>query len=558
MRGGEKMTLAREIYQAFEDVVGKRNISEDLGILESYRCIAAQSSAHYGPFDHKTPLPKAVILPGSTEEVQNIVRLCNKYKIEFKASTTFWSAMGYIGSDYAIQLDMRRMRNIEIDEKNMIAIVEPYAISAVVQAEAMKVGLSCNIPGVGCSSSVVASTAGWVGFGPTSIFMGCASENMLGAEWIIPNGEVLRTGSVGAGAGWFCGEGPGPSTRAILRGFQGTTGTMGVCTKVAIRLHPWPGPTHIPSVGTVPAYRAVLPDNFKTYTLCFPSWEAWTKSVQLFHENDILYLGHRQFNMFGRDIKAAMIRILNDPDMQLCDFNELLQDEELKKQNEDMKLDYQIVIAGMTERDMEYKEKAVDEILAQSGGWKSEMMMEKDIADWTLLYMLRLGHKNLNYTLCGAYEGNFGMSGNMHVSAPLMEEASALKREWEQKSTAIAATGGDSDMGSIAIIGGGGTMGWEFFINFDAYDKESIKGTCEFIDDTQKWMFKKGLGVDMGRWNASARRQDGYNYTQEEHDEIFVNLPQPHVTAYQWKVRKAFNPNNLGGSYYRTLSPDKL
>ena len=44
--------------------------------------------------------------------MQNIVRICNKYKIEFKASTTFWAVMGYIGTDYAIQLDM------EAHEKN--------------------------------------------------------------------------------------------------------------------------------------------------------------------------------------------------------------------------------------------------------------------------------------------------------------------------------------------------------------------------------------------------------------------------------------------------------
>ena len=124
------MAFSRDIYQAFEDIVGKENISDDPGILETYRCIAAQSSAHYGPYDHKTPRPEAVLLPGSTEEVKNIIRLCNKHNIKFKASSTFWSAMGYISDDYAIQLDMRRMRKIEIDEKNMLAIMRPYAIAA--------------------------------------------------------------------------------------------------------------------------------------------------------------------------------------------------------------------------------------------------------------------------------------------------------------------------------------------------------------------------------------------------------------------------------------------
>ncbi|WP_005038311.1 FAD-binding oxidoreductase [Holophaga foetida] len=552
------MALTAEIYQAFEDVVGQRNISQDKGVLESYRCITSQSSAHYGPFDHKTPLPQAVIMPGSTEEVQKIIKLCNKYKIQFKASTTFWSAMGFIGSENAIQLDMRRMKGIEIDEKNMIAVVEPYAIGAVVQVEAMKVGLNCNIPGVGCSSSVVASTAGWVGFGPTSISMGVAGENMLGAEWVLPDGEVLRTGSLGAGAGWFNGEGPGPSTRSVLRGFQGTTGTMGVCTKVAIRLHPWPGPTCIPTRGQTPAYKASLPDNFKCYTLCYPSWEAWAKGAAMLHEAEIVYLGHRQFNMFGRDIKAAMLRILNDPNGQLADLEPLLQDPELKKQNELMKMDIQVVLAGMTARDIAYKEKVLDRILELCGGWKSEMMLEKDMQDYVLLYLLRLGHKNLNYTLCGSYEGNYGLSSNVFVATAVIEEASELKDKWAKTHTTIADTGGDSDMGSLSIIGGGGAMGWEFFVNFDAYDKASIQGTNDFIDETQKWMTSKGLGVDMGRWNQDIRRKDGLNFTQEEHDAMYVNAAQPLVFAYQWKVREAVNPNHLGGSYYRTLTPSKI
>ena len=113
-------------------------------------------------------------------------------------------------------------------------------------------------------------------------------------------------------------------------------------------------------------------------------------------------------------------------------------------------------------------------------------------------------------------------------------------------------------MGSISVMGGGGATGWEFFTQFDAYDKESIKNTKLFADATQEWMTSKGLGVDFCRWNEDARRPDGYNYTQEQHDEMYIKLPQPHVTAYQYKVREAFNPNKLTGSYYRTLTPEKL
>ncbi len=550
------MALSKEIYQAIESIVGKRNISQDASITQTYRCITAQSSAHYGPYDHWTPCPQAVVLPGSTEEVQRIIQICNKYDIHFKAASTFWAAMGFISSDYSIQLDMKRMAKIEIDPKNMIAVVEPYAIGAVVQAEAMKYGLNCNVAGVGCSSSTLAGTAGWVGFGPSSLSMGNASENMLGAEWVLAGGEVIRTGSLGAGAGWFCGEGPGPSTRAIFRGWQGSTGTMGVCTKVAVRLHPWVGPKALPTRGDAPAYKMDGLDNFKCYTLCFPDWDAYARSFQLFHENDIVYLGHRQFNMFGRDIKTAMIKILTDPEKQFCDMPELMEDPYLKAENEKMKIDYQIVIMGMTPGDLEYKEEAVNEILRQTGGWKSELMLDKEITDWVMLYLIRLGHKNLNYTLCSSYEGNYGMSGNVFVTAKLMEEAAALKDKITKATNGVADTGGDSDMGSISIVGGGGVTGWEYFVFFDAYDKPSITEARELIDETQKWMFEKGLGLDMGRWNADARRPDAYDYTQEEHDAMYEKLPQPLVPEYQWKVREAFNPKHLTGSYYRTKTPE--
>lgn len=552
------MAMDIEIYEKFEAIVGKRNISRDAAILESYRVIPAQSSDHRGPTLVKTPTPQAVILPETTEEVQGIVRLCNEYGIQFKASTTFWSVMGYIGSDRSVQMDMRRMKKFEIDPKNQFAIIEPYVIGGAIQAEAMKHGLTLNIPGVGCSSSVVASSAGWVGFGPTSISMGCASENILGAEWVLPNGEVLRTGSLGAGSGWFCGEGPGPSIRGILRGKQGTAGSFGVCTRMAIRLHPWPGPKSIPTRGTVPAYKADFPENIKTYTLCFPSWDAYAEALNLFHQNDILFLGHRQFSMFGRDIKTAMIMILNDPDKQMADLPALVEDPYLKDQNERMKIDIQVIIAGMTKRDTEYKEKAVEKILEMTGGWKSELLLDKELADWVLLYLVRMGHKNLNYVMCGAYEGNYGLSSNAFISSSLMEEATALKKKWEDETNYFARVGGDSDMGSICIMGGGGPTGWEFFTHFDAHEQTSVDGTAAYFNASQDWMNEKKLGVDMAKWNESARRDDGYYFTQDEQDGMFCRLPQPLVAAYQYKVREAFNPNDLCGSYYRTLRPEKL
>ena len=271
------MKLSKEIYEAFESIVGPNNISDDPATLDSYRTPLNQSQNHYGPYYRTfTPRGLAVLLPGSAEEVQGIVRLCNKYKIKFKASSTFWSSMGNISDDYAVQLDMRRMNKvIMIDKDNRFAVIEPYVIGSTLQAEAMKVGLNNCIIGAGASCSILAGASSWAGGGPTGIHMGSQSESLMAVEWVLPNGELIRTGSLGSGLGWFCGEGPGPSVRSLFRGGLGTTGAFGVCTKIAIRLGAWPGPTSLLNEGTAPAYKAALPDNFTAFTLCFPTWQAW-------------------------------------------------------------------------------------------------------------------------------------------------------------------------------------------------------------------------------------------------------------------------------------------
>jgi glycolate oxidase len=553
------MALPKDTYSAFQDIVGKDHISEDPALLDSYAVPMSQTASHLGPFYKvRPPRAQAVLLPGSTAEVQAIVRLCNKYKIKFKASSTFWSSMGNTSDDNAIQLDMRRMdRILEINAKNQFAVIEPYVIGATLQAEAMKVGLNALIIGAGSSCSPLASASGWAGVGPGSLFMGSNTENVLGYEWVLPNGDLLTTGSAGSGLGWFCGEGPGPSVRGLLRGGLGAIGALGVCTKCALKLSPWPGPPRLHTEGTIPAYKAVLPDNIRVYTLCFPSWSAWADCVIKICDSDIGYIGHRQYNMFGCDLKGAMLRILTDPAKTLSDLEDLLKDPKVKQQTEEMKIDFQFILAGMTQRDIEYQEKVLGRLLSDTGGWKAAMTEEPDIKSWSLLYLIRLGHKNLNFVYAGGYEGNFGLVGVPEFGASHVAEAAAFKRKWEQEHTAIAAVGGDSAMLAIAGQGGGGGAQWEFFNHFDSHDRESTEGTCAFFDATASLSREKGWGADMGRYCSDARGPDGYGLSKEQQEAILSRSPNPLLWNYQWKVREALDPNHLGDSYYRTLEPVK-
>jgi hypothetical protein len=548
------MSLAKSIYTALEDIVGAENVSDDPAVLDSYRYSLAHTAIHLGPFfDTFTPRGAAVVLPGSTEEVQAIVKLCNKYKIKFKASSTFWSAQGFPSEDNTIQLDMRRMdRVLEIDEKNMFAVIEPGVLGATLQAETMKVGLNTHIPGSGCSCSTLASATSYFGSGPSNLFAGWHYENLLGLEWVMPTGDILRTGSLGSGCGWFCGEGPGPSMKGVCRGFLGSKGSMGVYTKCAIKLFAWPGPQTLPVEGKPPAYRSPLPDNFRSYTLAFPSWKAWADAAHMIWDAGLGYLAHRQFNMFGRDLKFAMVKLLTDPTKTLGDLEKILEDPEVRRITEQSEREFQIVLAGMTRRDIEWQVKVLEEILTRTGGWQVEAMNEPEIHDWALLYLIRLGHKNLNLVFGGSYDGCFGLFGALDFGALRAEEAAQFKKEWESHG-AIVEAGGDCMMGPIGGQGGGGTGLWENFTCFDPHDKESTEGTLEFFDACTEFGLRKGWGVGMEKWNSVARGPDGRTTPKEQRDRMHRAAPQPSVFRYQHKVREAFNPNDLGDAYYETL-----
>ncbi|MFZ0448517.1 MAG: FAD-binding oxidoreductase [Desulfatiglandaceae bacterium] len=552
------MALLQEIYKALEDTVGTQYICDDPAVLDSYSYPLTQTAIHMGPFfDIYTPRGEAVLMPGNAKEVQAIVRICNQYKLKLKASSTFWSAMGYPSGKNTIQLDMRRMdRIIEIDEKNMFAVIEPGVIGATLQAEAMKLGLNTHIIGAGSSCSPLASATSYNGAGPDCMFMGFGDENLLGLEWVMPDGEILRTGSLGSVLGWFCGEGPGPGVRGIIRGVVGAKGAMGVFTKCALKLYPWPGPPELPVEGTAPAYKAMLPDNFRAYTLAFPTWEAWADCCYQIWDAGIGYIAHRQFSLFGRELKAAMIKILTDPTKTLYDLEKLVQDPEIKKLNEEMKRDFQIVLAGMTPRDIEWQDKALDHILAETGGWKVAGMNEPEIRQWALLYLIRLGHKNLNLVYGGGYDGCFGMVGPPDLGTTHVEEVAEFKCEWERKG-AIVDAGGDCMIGGIGGMGGGGGTMWENFAHFDPHDKESSEGTFDFFEACSRFAREKGIPPGMERWNAPSRGADGIETPTEDRENMLSATPQPSVFHYQRKIKEALDPNNLGDAYYMTLEEPK-
>src|SRR3990172_12870193 len=122
------MALKPEVRRCFEDIVGGPNISDDPLILDTYSFTwLVEFEPGSAPGKYVPNRPEAVILPGSVEEVQAIVKACNRFDVKFKALSTGYGAYSLPGQKGVVVLDMRRMnRIIDIDEKNKFAIVEPY------------------------------------------------------------------------------------------------------------------------------------------------------------------------------------------------------------------------------------------------------------------------------------------------------------------------------------------------------------------------------------------------------------------------------------------------
>ena len=94
----------RDAYRALEDIVAPENISEHPAILDSY---AYQWGAELFTNTPFLPRAGAVLLPGNTQEVQAIVKVCNRYNVRYKAFSTGWGFYSALGlDDSAIQMDL--------------------------------------------------------------------------------------------------------------------------------------------------------------------------------------------------------------------------------------------------------------------------------------------------------------------------------------------------------------------------------------------------------------------------------------------------------------------
>jgi len=141
-------------------------------------------------------LPSAAVAPDSTEKVQQVMRIANKYQIPTWVISS-GKNFAYGGPESRVRgtvvVDLKRMNKIiEIDEKRAYAIVEPGVSQHDLWLEIQKRGLKLWIdgPAPAYSSIIANALERGVGYGLASTRV----DQICGMEVVLPTGDVMRTG----------------------------------------------------------------------------------------------------------------------------------------------------------------------------------------------------------------------------------------------------------------------------------------------------------------------------------------------------------------------------
>ena len=129
--------LVSEVYKALEDIVGEEYISQERAVVECYSKFSVDSGGALKKHA-KDPsnIPACIILPETTEEIQAIMRVCNRYKVNVIPFTNGMITFnGPTTPDPTLCVHVSRMnRVLEVNENNMTARVEAFADYAIGRA----------------------------------------------------------------------------------------------------------------------------------------------------------------------------------------------------------------------------------------------------------------------------------------------------------------------------------------------------------------------------------------------------------------------------------------
>ncbi len=224
MNEEDRKALAEDVA----GIVGEAHVLVDPPVLDNYsRDMTVEPPC----------LPDLVAMPGSVDEVQQVVKLANARKVPIVPFATGTNLGGLtIPRKGGMIIDLKRMNRIlEVNEDSMYIVLEPGVSFGDVERHLKRnhPGLKISQPAAPAFTSVVANYL-LGGLGTLAMKAGCHGDMINGLEAVLPTGEKILTGSASASPHWFSRH-PLPDFCGLFVDWKGTSG---IVTKASIQL--WP------------------------------------------------------------------------------------------------------------------------------------------------------------------------------------------------------------------------------------------------------------------------------------------------------------------------------
>lgn len=217
------MDINKRILKEISSLVGKDFIRWD---LEDRICYSYDAT-------NLRYLPDAVVFPGNTREIAEIVRLANRenFHIIPRGAGTGMSG-GALPVKGGVVLVMTRFNKIlNVDTENLVAVVEPGVVTGFFQKEVEKLGLFYPPDPASLSFCTLGGNLAECAGGARAVKYGVTKDYVLGLEIVLPTGDILNTGvqTMKGVVGYDL-------TKLIV----GSEGTLGIITKIIFKLLPLP------------------------------------------------------------------------------------------------------------------------------------------------------------------------------------------------------------------------------------------------------------------------------------------------------------------------------
>ncbi len=183
-----------------------------------------------------TYMPEVVLKPRTPEEIAAILKICNEHKIPVtpRGAGTGLSG-GALPVHGGVVISMERFNQIlEIDERNFQATVEVGVVNEAFQNAVREKGLFYPPDPASKGSCFLGGNIAHASGGPRALKYGTTRDYVLNLEVVLPTGEIIWTGA---------------NTLKYSTGYNlthlmiGSEGTLGIVTKMVLKLIPHPQQT---------------------------------------------------------------------------------------------------------------------------------------------------------------------------------------------------------------------------------------------------------------------------------------------------------------------------